>query len=123
MPPLKIQTIVTDMEGNTLSENVIYVDVQTTLTYRNFEMPKPPKTTPPSPAEIGQRRSANIEARKNKAKSVVADVVEDIEARNKKIMSMFKRGKTRSEIGEKFGISYQTVYGITKKYLGAEEAR
>lgn len=37
------------------------------------------------------------------------------EDRNNKIMKMYNKGSTRREIADKFGLSYQTVYSITRR--------
>lgn len=45
-----------------------------------------------------------------------SDYQMSLDERNTKIVEMYDRGHTRSYIANKLGISYQTVYGVTRKY-------
>ena len=41
---------------------------------------------------------------------------ETYRARNAQIMELFRQGHSRREIADRFGLSYQAVYGVTRKY-------
>ena len=47
------------------------------------------------------------------------EIVDEKEARNKKIVAMFTGGYSRNEIATELGLSYQTVYSVTRKYVAS----